>query len=149
MTISFTLNGEAACSDNTNASGVASCNAPLLTNVGSYSTGVGASFAGNSEYDPSSGTAALTVNKRNLTVTATGIDKVYDGTTAATVTLGDNRVAGDTLTVGYTSAAFDNENVGTGKTVNVSGISVSGEDSGNYTLTNTTAVTTANITKAN
>jgi len=147
VTISFTLNGEAACSDNTNASGVASCNAPLLTNVGSYSTGVGASFAGNSEYDPSSGTAALTVNKRNLTVTATGIDKVYDGTTAATVTLGDNRVAGDTLTVGYTSAAFDNENVGTGKTVNVSGISVSGEDSGNYTLTNTTAVTTANITK--
>lgn len=149
MEISFKLNGVAACSDTTNASGLATCKATLLTNVGTYEDeeGIVANFAGNSEYDPSSGTAALTVNKRNLTVTATGIDKVYDGTTAATVTLGDNRVAGDTLTVGYTSAAFDNENVGTGKTVNVSGISVSGEDAGNYTLTNTTAVTTANITK--
>ena len=37
------------------------------------------------------------------------------------------------------------KNVGTGKTVTVSGISISGTDAGNYTF-NTTATTTANIT---
>ncbi|MEW5300587.1 MAG: hypothetical protein WDW36_003506 [Sanguina aurantia] len=37
-------------------------------------------------------------------------------------------------------------NVGNGKTINVSGISDSGADAGNYTLLNTTAITTADIT---
>src|SRR5262249_41284321 len=55
------------------------------------------------------------------------------------------RAAGDSLTVGYTNAAFANKNVGTGKTVSVSGISVSGTDAANYTF-NTTATTTADIT---
>ena len=39
-----------------------------------------------------------------LTVSATGVNKVYDGTTAATVTLTDNRVAGDVFTDGDTGA---------------------------------------------
>ena len=82
-----------------------------------------------------------------MTVTAAAANKTYDGTTAAAVTLGDNRVEGDTLTVGYTSASFDTKNIGTGKTVTVSGISISGADAGNYTLTSNTALTTANITK--
>src|SRR6185436_14445859 len=85
------------------------------------------------------------ITARSLTVSATGVNKVYDGTTAATVTLSDNRIAGDVLTTSYTSAAFADKNVGTGKTVSVSGISISGPDAGNYTF-NTTASTTANIT---
>ena len=40
-------------------------------------------------------TADITV--RSLTVSATGVNKVYDGTTTATATLSDNRVAGDSL----------------------------------------------------
>jgi autotransporter-associated beta strand protein len=89
------------------------------------------------------------ITTRSLTVSATGVDKVYDGTNAATVTLSDNRVSGDQLTDSYTSASFADPNVGTGKTVNVSGSTITGPDSTNYTLGNTTTTTTANITKAN
>ena len=59
----------------------------------------------------------LTINKRALVVTATGNDKEYDGTTAATVTLGDNRVNADSLTVTYGNASFATAAVGNGKTV--------------------------------
>src|SRR4029078_4592252 len=62
-------------------------------------------------------------------------------------TLSDNRVAGDTLTTSYTSATFGNKNVGTAKTVTVSGISVTGADAANYSA-NSSASTTANITAA-
>ena len=43
------------------------------------------------------------------------------------------------------TATFDNKNVGTAKTVTVTGITLSGADAGNYTL-NSTATTTADIT---
>ena len=88
-------------------------------------------------------TAATTANitKAALTVTAAGIDKVYNGLASATVTLGDNRVSGDVLTLGYSSASFPDKNVGTGRTVSVGGITVTGTDAGNYSF-NTTATTT-------
>src|SRR5262249_25852384 len=85
------------------------------------------------------------ITARALTVSATGVNKVYDGSTNATVTLSDNRVAGDSLSTSYTSASFANKNAGTAKTVSVSGIAISGADAANYTA-NTTATTTANIT---
>ena len=85
-----------------------------------------------------------TITAKALTVSATGVAKVYDGTTAATVTLSDNRISGDVLTATSSAATFSDKNVGTGKTVNVSGISISGTDAGNYTV-NTTATATANI----
>jgi predicted secreted protein len=94
----------------------------------------------------SSATGAITA--RPLTVTPTGVNKVYDGTTTATVTLSDNRVPGDVLTDSYATATFADPNVGTNKTVFVIGIAVSGPDAGNYALTNTSANTTANITPA-
>jgi hypothetical protein len=50
---------------------------------------------------------------------------------SATVTLLDNHISGDSLSASYTSAAFNNKNVATGKTVTVSSISTSGTDSGN------------------
>jgi hypothetical protein len=57
-----------------------------------------------------------------------------------------DKVSGDTVTFGYTEATFDNKNVGTGKAVSVSGLSIGGADAGNYNLTSTTASTTADIT---
>ena len=90
--------------------------------------------------------ATADITARSITVTATGQNKVYDGTAVATATLSDNRVAGDVLTVSYAVAAFANKNVQTGKTVSVSGITISGTDATNYTLQNTTASTTADIT---
>ena len=91
-------------------------------------------------------TGTLVVNKRDLVVSATGVDKVYDGTTTATVTLSTDALSGDAVTAAYTTASFADENVGTGKTVSVSGISISGVDAGNYNLTNNTASTMADIT---
>ncbi|MDY3559753.1 YDG domain-containing protein [Gemmata sp. JC673] len=93
------------------------------------------------------GATTASVARRALTITATGTNKVFDGTTAAAVTLADNRVGGDQLASGYTSAAFADPNVGTGKSVTVTGISVTGADAGNYTF-NTYATTTASITPA-
>ncbi len=101
---------------------------------------------GDLNYFPASGTAHINILKAPLEVTAMGVHKVYDGTTVATVTLGDNRIADDDLTVTCASAAFDTKDVGTGKPVTVSEISISGADGANYTLQNNTAETTADIT---
>ena len=95
---------------------------------------------------PSSLNANITA--RALRITATGVNKYYDGLTTATVTLTDDRVANDTLTTSYTSASFADELLGTAKPVSVSGISFSGTDAANYTLANTTALTVADITTA-
>ena len=112
-----------------------------LTPAGSIADG-----NGGSNYTVSlvtDGTGAVTA--RPLTVTATGMDKVYDGTTNATVILSDDRVVGDNLTDSYASASFASASVGTDIAVSVTGISISGSDAGNYALQNTTASTTANI----
>jgi filamentous hemagglutinin family protein len=90
--------------------------------------------------------AAGTITARPLTVTATGVSKVYDGQTTATVIVGDNRVTNDVLTIGSGTASYLDKNVGVGKTVNVSGITLGGSDAVNYTF-NTTAATTADITR--
>ena len=110
-------------------------------------TGLGLSGADAGNYTVNS-TATTTANiaPRTLTVTASASNKVYDSTTAATVSLSDDRVSGDVLTVSYTSATFANKNVGTGKTVTVSGISITTGDAGNYSLASNTATATANIT---
>src|SRR6185369_3737207 len=57
-------------------------------------------------------------------------------------------VSGDTVTLSTASAigAFADKNVGTNKTVNVSALSLSGADAGNYSLTQPT--TAASISKA-
>ena len=101
--------------------------------------------AGNYTYNTTAATTANITGGMALTISATGIDKIYDGTTTATVTLSDNRIAGDVFTATYTGATFADKNVGNGKAVTVTGISISGPDAGNYTY-NTTAATTANIT---
>ena len=89
-----------------------------------------------------------TITRAPLTVTATGQNKVYDGSTVAKVTLSDNRVPGDVFTATYAMAAFADPNAGPGKTIDVGGIAIQGADAGNYTV-NTTAPATADILKAN
>lgn len=97
-------------------------------------------------YTPNT-TASTTadITPRLLTVSATGIGKIYDGTTTAAVTLADDRVTGDLLTTAYGAALFNNKHVGTGKPVSVSGITVTGADATNYTF-NATTSTAADIT---
>jgi filamentous hemagglutinin family protein len=94
-----------------------------------------------------SGTTRASITPRPLSVTASGTNKVYDGRTADSVTLADNRIAGDLLTVTSAAANFVDPNVGNGKAVSVTGISVTGADAANYSA-NATAATAANITPA-
>jgi hypothetical protein len=110
-------------------------------------TGValGGADAGNYTVSQPAGLAA-DITPRDLTVTATGVNKEYDGTTDATVTLSTDKVTGDAVSADYSSASFTDKNVGTSKNVNVGGISISGDDASNYNLLNTTASTTADIT---
>lgn len=97
---------------------------------------------------PSVATATGTITPRLLTVAASGNDKSYDATTRASVTLTDDRIAGDSLSVVYGNAAFADKNVGLGKTIQVSGLDLTAADAGNYTLASKTLATKANITPA-
>ena len=88
-----------------------------------------------------------TITKATLIVSPVADNKAYDQTTAATIRLTDNRIAGDMVNLVYTSARFASKTAGNGKTVNITGIYVTGGvDSGSYTLASHTATTTANIT---
>ena len=100
--------------------------------------------AGNYTFNTTAATSA-DITARSLSVTAAGVNKVYDGLTGATVNYADNRVTGDVLSFGG-SASYLNKNVGIAKTVNVSGITLTGADAGNYTLGSSTATTSADIT---
>src|SRR5208337_397435 len=94
---------------------------------------------------PSPQSTTANITPLALTVSATGVNKVYDGTTQATANLTGNSLPGDVVTFNYT-AAFADKNVANGKAVSVTGIALEGADAGNYTLASTTATTTANIT---
>jgi hypothetical protein len=96
----------------------------------------------------------LTANITAQPLTITGLSaaaKTYDGSATATLsgtpTL-SGIVSGDESNVSVTgtgSAVFSTATVGTGKTVTVSGYSLSGSAAGNYSLTQPTGLT-ANIT---
>ncbi len=88
----------------------------------------------------------LTVNQKTLTPAFTSANKPYDGTTTATVSSSDDRISGDVVTI-TRSAAFADKNAADGVTVNVSGVSLSGTDAGNYVLSGTTGTATADITR--
>jgi filamentous hemagglutinin family protein len=122
-------------------------------NVGSTKTvsvaGIFASGTDAGNYTLNNTTASTTadITAKAITVTATGVNKVYDALVSDAVTLSSAGViSGDVVSFADTSATFADKNVGTGKTVSVSGISFSGADAGNYTLNNTTASSTADIT---
>lgn len=95
-------------------------------------------------------TAATTANITPLAIvgTITAANKVYDATTAAAITGHLSGVlSGDVVSYGGGTANFDTKDVGTGKTVTATGLSLSGAAAGNYTV-NSTATATANITPA-
>src|ERR1051326_6363372 len=100
--------------------------------------------------------AGLTANITRAGLTVSGItanDRVYNGTTNASLNLGgatlNGVISGDsvTLNTGSATGAFTSKTVGTNKTVNVSSLTVSGADASNYSLTQPT--TPASISAAN
>ena len=100
--------------------------------------------AGNYVLNANTGSTTADIAARTLNVSLSGVNKTYDGTVAAGVTFGDDRIAGDTLTVAG-NAAFGDKNAGAGKTVNVSNVALAGLDAGNYVLSANTGSTTADI----
>ena len=85
-----------------------------------------------------------------VTASVTAANKVYDGTAAATITgcslTGVLAADVGKVSCGVASASFADVNVGNGKTVTASSITLTGSAAGRYTLSSTSATTTANIT---
>ncbi|MBO5959518.1 MAG: hypothetical protein J6Q65_05300, partial [Lentisphaeria bacterium] len=116
-------------------------------NAGDYTASAEGSAA-DSNYAYAASTKSLTIDKAVVTVNGiTAANKIYDGSTTATLNFSGATfggiVDGDTLTVTATGA-FADANAGTGKTVNLSDLTLGGESLGNYILATTGNQTTAN-----
>lgn len=109
------------------------------------------SAAGNYKLitQPADKTADITAKEITINGATVEGSKVYDGTVEAKITnagtLSDN-YDGENLTIVTGSAAYDNKNVGTGKTVAFTGFALAGDAAGNYTLASQPADTAADIT---
>jgi hypothetical protein len=82
-----------------------------------------------------------------LTGSFTAANKKYDGTVSASVTGRSvvGKIGSDDVILSGGTATFADENIGTGKTVTLTGASLVGTAAGNYTLVNV-STTIANIT---
>ena len=115
---------------------------------------LGGADAGN--YTLADSTASTTADIAKASISGvTGItaqNRTYDGTTAAGLNTGaaafTGRFGNDELSVTSASGAFADKNAGNGKTVDITGIVLSGADAGNYTLADNTATSSADIAKA-
>ena len=94
----------------------------------------------------------LTVNKKTISVVTLNVfDKAYDGTNEAiineTSAVLSGVLSGDIVMLdsSQASAEFASSEVGDGITVNIIGLDVIGEESGNYVLDSDTFTTTASI----
>jgi hypothetical protein len=136
--------------DSVTSSGIfAFTNTDAGTNKTVNVTGItlGEAKAGNYSLNNTTASAIADITPKTLGVTVTADSKAYDSTTTATgtVTL-SGIIVPDAVTASGTFA-FTNASVGTGKTVNVTGITLGGADAGNYAISSTTASAIANITK--
>ena len=100
-------------------------------------------------YETGEATALFVIVQKEVTITGVTVaDKVYDGTTHASI-VSDGTILGligrDEVTVVRGKAAFDDKNVGTGKTVTFYDFALSGDDAANYVLSAQPAGTAASI----
>ncbi len=110
-------------------------------------------YAGTGGFGGSTGTISQTVNQAVLTVSdITAANKVYDADTTALLSTSSATlvgiISGDTVTLntGGATGTFVSKDVGTGITVIVAGLTLSGAQAGDYALTQPTM--TADITPA-
>ena len=89
----------------------------------------------------------LTVNKKAISVGIASVDtRAFDGSQAASGAYKLNGIVGDdSIALSGAAFSYDSANAGTGKTVTLSGYSLSGSDAGNYTLNNSTATTNSGV----
>jgi len=120
----FTINA----SSSANLSVIFTSSDPLVAEIsgntvvikGAGSATITARQDGDGTYYPASSSKKLTVRKKPASITGvTAADKVYNGTTAATLSGGNlsGLVTGDIVTLTKGTGAFASKNVGTGKAV--------------------------------
>jgi uncharacterized protein YfiM (DUF2279 family) len=115
---------------------------------------LGGTAAGNYTLSGANGSVNITVSALALTVTnLLALDKVYDGTTNATLDATNagltGMLDGDSVTLVTSNAVvyFADKNIGANKPVTVTGLALGGAAAANYTLADSTNVT-ADITAA-
>ena len=93
-------------------------------------------------------TTTASITPKTLTVSYTGVDKVYDGSATATVTTLDDRFSGDSLSINHTANFIDSNGLAgkdvawsagsvAAKAIAVSDVVLSGTDALNYSVANT------------
>jgi len=104
--------------------------------------------AGNYTLASSNATTLANITPVTLADSIAAASKPYDSTTSATiVTRNLTGVLGtDAVTLTGGTATFNTKNVGIGKAVSSSGLTLTGLDAGNYVLANPTPTTTADLT---
>jgi len=123
-------------------------------NVGSSKTvtgttlSLGGADAGNYVLGAATATDLADITTKPLTPVIVANNKVYDGTTAATLNsqFVTGTVGAEVVTLGVGTVSFDTKNVGAGKTVTATGLTLGGADASNYVLGSATATDLANIT---
>ena len=117
-------------------------------NVGKYTIRI--TTAETDTFKSASSTMEFEIQPKEVTISDVKVaDKTYDGTTNATITNAGTlsvNYDGDNLAIVIGKAAYDNKNVGTGKTVAFTGFALAGDAAGNYTLASQPADTAADIT---
>jgi len=104
----------------------------------------------NAEGYTGSATKTFTIAPKPVTISGVKAnDKVYDGTTDATIDISgatiDGKVGNDEVNIVAGSAVFSDKNAGDGKDITISGITLSGTSASNYTLVAQPASVTATI----
>lgn len=108
-----------------------------------------ANGADNSNYNlPLISTTTANITKRTLNMlSASGTDKVYDGSKYGFSIITDDRIAGDVIDYASTTSEFEDENASTTKSITISGISINGLGANNYVLALPNKINTAQNVK--
>ena len=106
--------------------------------LGSLVLGNGTGLASNYTFSGGNFVATITPAPIAGVVGVTADNKVYDGTTKATLQTSSATLSGlfggDQVSISGLTGVFADRNVGTGKTVSITGATLSGADAGNYSL---------------
>jgi filamentous hemagglutinin family protein len=147
--VSIGLTGVEA-SDTVSVSGIGAFNSASASASAAYTlSNLAISGADSGNYYLSGGrtqSGTGVINKYDLTLSFAGVDKVYDGAVTASVSITDDRISGDVITLTPT-AAFSDKNVGAGKAVSISGVAITGTDKDNYQWSAGTGSSFAAITQ--
>jgi hypothetical protein len=123
------------------------------TNAGTYAVTATFTPTDSANYATLTGVSAgsFVISPANLAVTVTSVDnKGYDGTATATAHLSVAPLGSDVVSATYAAANFNNKNAGTGKSVSITGVSLTGAGAGNYIMsTPATLSGSADITQKN